>query len=177
MKTLTEIIQRRDALAVERFTRVKAHEAFLRTNDQELRDLQFAESLLTAGIDLERIGRARAVVYGQGQLKERPGRGSLDSDTRAKVITDAKSDIAQGAPRLLLEYFGVKNYEAFGDQRADCPYGLAPRHGSIVFQIGLTESARKQLSGGEPLSEEQIEDALYFLTNLGAIEYANGVAA
>ena len=32
-------------------------------------------------------------------------------------------------------YFGVKNYAGFGDQNADCPEGLCPRHGTIVFSI------------------------------------------
>jgi hypothetical protein len=38
------------------------------------------------------------------------------------------------------EYFGIKNYAQFGDQRADCSYGMGPTHGSIVFRIGRGEN-------------------------------------
>ncbi len=176
MKSLTEIIQRRDALAAERLARVKAHETFLRANDQELRDLQFAEALVAGGVDLEKIGRGRNIVYGHGQLTECPGRGSAEGDSRALVVAEARSDIAQGAPQLLRTYFGIKSYASFGDQRCDCSYGAGPAHGTIVFRIGLTDSARQQINSGTPLSSEQIEDALYFLTNLSAIERANTVA-
>jgi len=33
------------------------------------------------------------------------------------------------------EYFGIKNYAGFGDQRCDCEQGYGPTHGSIVFEI------------------------------------------
>ena len=34
------------------------------------------------------------------------------------------------------DYYGIKNYAGFGDQREDHKYGYGPRHGSIVFSIG-----------------------------------------
>jgi hypothetical protein len=37
-------------------------------------------------------------------------------------------------------YLGIKNYAHFGDQRCDCPYGMGPKHGDIVFSIGRTRN-------------------------------------
>ena len=177
MKTLAEIIQRRDIIAAQRLEAERAHMAFLKANDKELRELQFAESLIAAGVDLERIARGALVVHAHGSLRERSGRGSDAGDRRAKVVADAKTAIAAGGGALQHEYLGVKNYDSFGDQRCDCQYGFGPTHGSIVFSIGLTRAAREQLEEGRALSPEQIEDALYLLANLASIEKANGVAA
>lgn len=55
---------------------------------------------------------------------------------------------------LRKEYFGIKNYAGFGDQREDHPYGYGPKHGSIVFRIG-----RANPGDGKPLDN----DAIYFL--------------
>jgi len=55
------------------------------------------------------------------------------------------------------EYLGIKNYAHFGDQRADCPYGMGPKHGSIVFSIGRTPEWRAD--GGRRFTD----DAIYLL--------------
>jgi hypothetical protein len=55
---------------------------------------------------------------------------------------------------LRKEYFGIKNYAGFGDQREDHPYGYGPKHGSIVFRIG-----RENPGDGKALDN----DAIYYL--------------
>jgi len=41
------------------------------------------------------------------------------------------------------EYFGIKNYAGFGDQRCDCTPGYGPTHGSIVFRIDYNRKNSK----------------------------------
>jgi len=65
-------------------------------------------------------------------------------------------------------FFGIKNYASFGDQREDHDYGMGPKHGSIVFRIGLTNKVRQS---GQPLASA---DAIYYLEcyrDFGSIEW------
>lgn len=43
------------------------------------------------------------------------------------------------------QFYGVKNYDGFYHQRTDCEYGYGPRHGSIVFAIGLCLHVRSEI--------------------------------
>lgn len=79
-------------------------------------------------IDIERCEQA---------MRELDIRGIPDTPCRKKLIESAIGAIqANPADALKAEYFGIKNYAEFGDQRADCRYGYSPTHGSIVFKIG-----------------------------------------
>lgn len=95
-------------------------------------------------IDLERCRR------GMKQLR-------IEGSPRASLIAAAIEAI-QKAPdaALMKEYFGIKNYAGFGDQREDHSYGKGPAHGYIVFRIERTEDNR---STKKPLDS----DAIYLL--------------
>lgn len=95
-------------------------------------------------IDLARCRR------GMAQLR-------VEGFPRPALIEEAIAAI-QKAPTnaLMVQYFGIKNYAGFGDQREDHEYGYGPRHGSIVFRIERTDEAlrtRKALDA----------DAIYYL--------------
>lgn len=47
------------------------------------------------------------------------------------------------------EYIGMKNYAHFGDQEVCCEYGMRPRHGSVVFQIGRANGRHTKSTLGE----------------------------
>lgn len=64
--------------------------------------------------------------------------------------------------------FGTKDYDAWAGQRSDHEWG-GPRHGSIVFKIGLKDRSRE-------LTEEERADAIYFLLNIEAWENARVAA-
>lgn len=51
----------------------------------------------------------------------------------------AVRDLQEGCPRMKNRYFGIKAYDRWGAQIADCEYGMGPRHGSIWFRIGLSQ--------------------------------------
>lgn len=79
-------------------------------------------------IDRDRVRRAAQDITVKGNPV---GRGSLIAEAIAAIETNGKEALSK-------EYFGIKNYEQFGDQREDHRYGYGPKHGCIVFRIGRT---------------------------------------
>lgn len=177
--TLTDIINRRTVVQRDLAARKQEFEEFRKLCEAELAQLREDEALTGAGVDLDRLRRGLRVVeieaYGDW-LKDRNGGypDQVRSGGRAAMIEEAKRDLAAGAPHMRSAYFGIKNYAHFGDQRADGKYHLGPKHGNIVFRIGLT-SARRQ--NATLLSPEEIEDAIYTLVNLHVLaEARKGIA-
>jgi len=168
---LQDIIRRRSELTEDRSARVKAHNEFLHATASELGKLDEAEALLVVGVDVDRIARGRQIIDIQGEVSDaRRGVYGDGSGVRAQTLADAKADLANGGTLIGTRYFGVKNYDGFGDQRADCEYGMGPRHGSIVFRIGLTRALQQRVRTGPHLECHEIEDALYLLSALPSIE-------
>ena len=172
--SLRSIIQRRAELQTEHASRVSAHATWLERYQAEIEELRQSEALCAGGVDLLRLRRGLSLIDVAGSTKPVIGgcpENQRELGARAAVIADAKIDIANGAQRLRDGYFGVKNYAHFGDQRCDCQYHLGPKHGSIVFRIGLPLVVREGLKT-KRLSAAEIEDILYVLANLDSIEQA-----
>jgi hypothetical protein len=168
---LKQIIQRRSILNEDRAARVTEHAAFLKATDTELARLREDEALIVGGIDHDKLERARKIIAVTGEVSKCVrGFDRTGSGVRLQALADAKADLANGGDQIGREYFGVKNYDGFGDQRCDCEYGLGPRHGSIVFSIGLTYELRERVRTGPHLEDHEIEDALYLLSALPEIE-------
>lgn len=165
MKTLIEIANARVALNRENEERRNAFGAWCDEYRARMADLIGAESLIAAGVDLERLNHGQHVIYVSGDYRKIGGES-------ATCIADAKADLAAGAPKLKREYFGAKNYAHWTGQRCDCSYGCGPRHGYIVFEIGLTRAAREM-----ELTSEMLEDALYVLANIDRVLDAKKAAA
>jgi hypothetical protein len=119
-----------------------------------------------AGLDNARIANALTILKVRGEY----ARGGQD---RASVIRDAIDWLATGqcAAYYGLDKadFGTKNYDRWAGQRSDHEWG-GPKHGSIVFQIGLQDRKRQ-------LSEAETDDAIYFLLNIEAWEAARKIQA
>jgi hypothetical protein len=172
-QTLQSIIGKRAELEVQRAERVKAHNQYMAASTAALVKLNNDEALIVAGIDLERAERGRAIIDVRGRVSDvRRGFDGNGAGIRAAMLAEAKADLALGGERIASRYFGVKNYDGFGDQRTDCEYGMGPRHGSIVCSIGLTRTLRDRIRSGPHLEDSEIEDALYLLSALPAIEAA-----
>jgi hypothetical protein len=114
-----------------------------------------------AGLDNGRIANALTVLKVRGSYAN----GGQD---RASVIRDAVDWLATGKGAayrgLDAEDYGTKNYDGWRGQRSDHPWG-GPRHGSICFQIGLKDRQRQ-------LTEQERDDAIYFLLNIESWEAA-----
>lgn len=180
--SLTGINYRRIEALTERAQAVKDHESNLRRLDATLDDCKRREAILTADLDLGRIDRARKLIAAGSLWPARwdGQRYSLDardlatepSPSRLAVVQSAIDDLATATDRLKREFFGLKNYEGFSNQRTDCQYGYGPRHGSIIFRVGLTDAAREYRG----FTNAERDDAIYYLRNLARIQKAEGEA-
>lgn len=79
--------------------------------------------------------------------------------------------MAEGGGNLRRKFFGTKDYDRWSDQRCDCAYGYGPRHGTIVFSVGLDRQFRDRWAAGE-MDPGDIDAALYYLNNLKAVQEA-----
>lgn len=158
---------------------LEQHIASAKSREDELRSQikQRANVLASAeqGLDLEKIGLGKTIVYANGSY-DRAG------EDRASVIHDAIKQLATGDPvrqfygDLWSHYFGTKNYDRWSGQRSDHEYGYGPGHGSIVFRVGIADSVRKTRTQAD-LTAEEIEAAIYYLTNIKRVQDAEAIAA
>lgn len=122
------------------------------------------------GLDLEKIALAKTVINIRGAY-DRAG------EDGASVIHDAIKQLATGEPirqfygDLWSHYFGTKNYDRWSGQRSDHQYGYGPGHGSICFEVGIVRDVRKNRKQSE-LTPEEIEAAIYYLTNIQRVQDA-----
>lgn len=72
------------------------------------------------------------IMLGFEQIK---GKGCCNSLIRKETTEEAIIYFIKNKGKRRSEYFGVKNYSGFGDQRSDHSRGYGPTHGSIVFEI------------------------------------------
>lgn len=182
LSTLTAVNCRRMDAAAEREKAVKDHAENLARLDHILADCRAREGVLLADLDLARIDRAKKIVV-VGCLW--PSRWACASNkvlppdyseppigSRVALLGVAVNDLASAKDEMKRHYFGLKDYDRWSHQREDHEYGSGPRHGSIVFRIGLTDDARKQ----DGLTLQQRDDAIYYLRNLERIQKAEGDA-
>lgn len=127
----------REALRAER----ERHEREVQEIEQRLEEAERVMMLAeTAGPEVAEAYEVAREVIDVVWAKKR-----FDNATRAgrrtpevsTCFADAIADLRTGGARLAREYLGVKQYDRWDSQRTDCDYGMAPRHGSIWFRIGL----------------------------------------
>ncbi len=167
--TLTEAAQKLHQLRAD----LAAHETAAKKRSEEIKQEIRAKALIlenaTEGLDAGKIATAQSVlrVYG---FYERGG------DDRASVISDAIKQLATGEPvrpvygDLWRVQFATKNYDRWQGQRSDHEYGYGPKHGSIVFSVGFTDEVRKR--DPQVLTPEEVEAAIYYLTNIQRVQSA-----
>ena len=158
---------------------LEQHIASAKAREDELRGQikQRANVLASAeqGLDLEKVRLAKTLVYVNGSY-DRAG------EDRKSVIHDAIRQLATGEPirqfygDLWSHYFGTKNYDRWSGQRSDHQYGYGPGHGSIVFRVGVVDDVRKTRTQAD-LSAEEVEAAIYYLTNIKRVQDAEAAAA
>ncbi len=139
------------------------HKKQLAGLEADLRQVEDERTHALAGTapDTRRLATHVVEVTGMG------GRGAPSDDLPdpKNIIADAVADIAAGAPKLRERYFGRKFYSGY-DQREDHLYNYGPKHGTIVFSVGLTQEARKRLNDGGELTGDEKDAAITYLLNL-----------
>ena len=132
-------------------------------------------SIANAGVNLDAVLVAEQVLYVRGDAsKVVPNDEGRYPTSRKQSVEDAIAwfDSSDARPDLRTAYVGVKNYSGFGDQRCDADYGYGPRHGHVVFEIGLRPDARKR-----DLTTEERNACIYYLRNIARIQAAKAEAA
>jgi hypothetical protein len=172
MTTLTEAARNIEALTSE----LAAHTKAAADRTAELKGaIARNHEVLTmsaAGVDQVKIALAETILSIRGEYAK-------GGDERASCVRDAVKQLAAGSPSgpyhdLWRQYFGTKSYDRWYGQRCDCEYGCGPRHGGIIFAIELTcETRQRQQSD---LTADEIEAAIYYLTNLERIQAARKAA-
>jgi hypothetical protein len=148
-KQLHEAIKHRSAL----------HKEYKEKDEQlqmEITGLNLHINQLKAGLNLETIAAAEKVIY---------VRGKANSAQRLISIKEAKDAIITGEEKFRSGFKGVKVYASFGEQNCNLEYGYGPKHGTMVFEVGLL--IRDRL-----LTDDEAECALYYLENIQAIQEA-----
>lgn len=158
MKTLSEIVRAR--VAAEKLCREKAAEwtEFSREINAEIERLRRLEAVAAAGVDIAKVQLAETILVVEGQP-------SIHVDGRC-IADEAIRDLATGCRHLKKEFFGNKRYDSYY-QACDCSYGMGPRHGSIVDEVGLNRDAR-----GRELTAEETDACIYYLMNYSTIKLA-----
>lgn len=138
----------------------KKHAEELAKLQSELQRAEQQRGLAEFDLDYDRVDRCeRSIVEVKGELED---------NERAQVVADAIRVISEGGAPLFKRYFGTKRYDRWSNQREDHDYGYGPKHGSIVFSVGLVKEIRER----EAMFESEIEDAIWYLSNLKRIQHA-----
>ena len=165
--TLTDAASKMHRLRAE----LAAHNLAAKKHADDLQREIRANTLIlenaTEGLDSDKISIAQSVLVIRGSFE----RGGTD---RASVVADAIKQLATGEPirptygDLWRVFFGTKNYDGWSGQRSDAEYGYGPKHGSIVFSVGLTREVRGRAP--QALTPNEVEAAIYYLTNIQRIQ-------
>ena len=126
-----------------------AYEKRMKELESEIADLNKQKGLLLAEMDENKVQIA------EGTLRFTYGFARMESRTIQKAI----EDIVKGCVELKDSYFGIKDYDRWKGQESNHPYGYGPKHGHIVFSIGLKNPKNS-------LNDEEQEACLYFLYQL-----------
>lgn len=165
-----------NAAAVRRQIEAKAaldlHRKQAAERDKELvAELQDAASNLmlhNSDIDVGKVELAETIIYVTDYSRGGEDRGSC--------VKQALKQFAMGSetnPYLDLwrVYLGTKSYDRWHGQRSDHEYGYGPRHGSVIFRIGVHDAVRHDRKQSD-LTAEEVDACVYYLLNIGRIQDA-----
>lgn len=169
MDTLTTAVREKDELERALAEHTRASEARTAELKREIGARALVLRTAGLGLDPDKLALARKIVVVRGSF-------ARAGDDRLSVVHDAIRQLATGVPirpvytDLWRCAFGTKSYDRWHGQRCDCEYGMGPRHGSVIFSVGLTQAARSK--SHSDLTGAEIEAAIYYLTNLERVQSA-----
>lgn len=164
MISMTSLQERRIKLQADLAAETERHEKAITALRHETSENETLIAQEKAGLDHDKILLAEHVLGARGYGL---GEGDKPAQVRAAI-----ADILDGCKLLRREYFATKNYDRFRSQGTRHPYGYGPSHGSVNFQIGLSDPVRKRIREGGSLTADEIEAAVYYLTCIAQIEAA-----
>lgn len=134
---LAEATRRIARLRDELQTEHVRHQAEVESLERRIAKANGDRDLVLGGMTLDVVQIAESILEVKG--RENVGKG----EGRA-AVADAIFDIAAGAPQLRALQIATKRYDRWDGQREDAYYGSGPKHGSIIFSIGLKPEYRNR---------------------------------
>jgi hypothetical protein len=166
VNVITEMEHRKAALRNEMKLEKERHEKAMQGFKDEFRLAEERIQLASGDLDEDKILHAEHVIYVRGAY------ASAGAE-RGTAMSNAKAALLAGGGTLKDEYQGTKDYAHWHGQWQSHRYAYGPKHGSMIFEIGLTGEARKREG---KLTDDEIEACLYYLTNLERIQSAKARA-
>lgn len=160
MNTITDWERTIAEWTEKRAAAVKRHTAELQGIDWEIAEAKRQRNLLAESIDPVKILLAEHVIYVRGTYEHA-------GEDRVACLEEAIRELAKGGGLLRTQYCGTKSYDRWRGQHSNHAYGMGPRHGSIIFEIGLQRPVRQR-----DLSTEEVDAAIYYLRNVERIQAA-----
>lgn len=162
MSTITALETRKREYQSQISQEEERHKKTLEALKWEAQETQTQINMLCGGLDMDKILHAEHLLIVNGQFKN----AGSEKGHALKVAMDA---ILAGGGSLFECYVGTKDYDRWHGQFVNPQYGFGPSHGSVLFSIELARPIR---TARQPLTADQIEDCLYYLNNLVAIQDA-----
>lgn len=163
MNTIADYERRKNELRAERAELEKVHKAKLDGIAGELTLAQTEIERQLSGLDSAIILHAEHIIYVGGKY-------ARAGEDRAACREQAIQRILAGGGEMFSEYCGTKSYDRWTGQHSNHSYGMGPRHGTIIFEIGLTRPVRGREV--KSLTEDEINACVYYLRNLERIQEA-----
>jgi hypothetical protein len=155
------------------YKEVKDHNIRIKQLKDAVTKTQQEITLLKTGLDTGKIELARSILELRGSyVKAGQDRASVIVDA-IRWFVDGKLCYENGETNyykdLRRHYFGTKNYDGWHGQRSDHEYGCGPRHGSVIFYVGLQRHMR-----AANLDSNHVEACIYYLSNIERIHGVEG---
>ncbi|WP_046111789.1 hypothetical protein [Aquincola tertiaricarbonis] len=131
---------------------------------RSLETVNAAILLATAGLDEAKLQLAESVLDVFSDYNNA-------GEDRALVLEQAVQLVLAKGSLLKVRFVGTKNYAHWHGQAVEIEYGYGPKHGWVIFRIGLHEAVRRR-TGTELLTDDEVEAAVYYLRNLERIHAA-----
>jgi len=142
----------------------KQHARAIHEKDKYLRELQRQKELLLEGLDMKKLNLAENLL----SIKMHQDLAGDDIECINEVISEL---VNNSGKRLFKEHNSTKNYDGWYHQGCGwIEYGCCPRHGFIVFSIGINKAMREN---PRDLTPEEIEAGTYLLEMLKAGKWSN----
>ena len=122
------------------------HDKFIKLHTDRINEFKIARDQVMLGVDVDMVELAESIIYIKGF-----------SRLREDMIQDAITDVLTDFKHLRVCNIAIKDYERFAGQRTDCEYGMGPRHGYIVSEIGMHPSRTAVID------PDEVEAVMYFL--------------
>ncbi len=141
---------------------LEEHQRALKKGREWLNELERQKALLLSSLDIDKINLGEHVL--SVQMHE-----AIQGDD-PECIDETISELANNAgERLFAARNSTKDYDRWSHQGCGwMGYFCGPRHGSVVFSIGISRPLREN---PRPLTKDEIDAAIYLLEMLKATKW------